>query len=224
MNDTTKEHILASYEGNRVLRSLFQLIPYVGGALDVILTKTLDQIREERARAFFDELAEGKVVLNEDLLKSEDFLHAYFSTVKYALNSQRREKIRMFAHLLESSLMPDGPQSTDEYEDFLKILDELSYRELTALVTLDEYSSRFPKNELNELQWTETFWDAFAHQLTETNGIPSNEITDFMNRISRTGCYEIFPPIYNDYKGGKGQLTPIYQRLKKFIIRKNEEN
>ena len=30
--------------------------------------------------AFFDELAKGDVIVDEELLKFEDFLHAYFAT------------------------------------------------------------------------------------------------------------------------------------------------
>ena len=125
--------LLEKYEGNRVIRGLIQLVPLgIGGAIDVVLTKTLENIQEERAGAFFDELAAGNIVVDENLLKSEDFLHAYYATTKFALNSRRREKIKMFARLLKSSLTDKEISNIDEYEDFLKILDELSYRELIA--------------------------------------------------------------------------------------------
>ena len=87
--------------------------------------------------AFFDELAKGDVIVDEELLKSEDFLHAYFATTKYALNTRRREKIEMFARLLKSSITEKDISSIDEYEDLLKVLDELSYRELLALRILE---------------------------------------------------------------------------------------
>ncbi len=97
--------VLEKYENNRVIRGLIQLVPFgIGGAIDVVLTKTLENIQEERASAFFDELAKDDAVVDESLLESEDFLHAYFVTAKYALNSRRREKIKMFARLLKSSL------------------------------------------------------------------------------------------------------------------------
>ena len=58
MANSITENLLVRYEGNRVIRGLVQLIPYgVGSAIDVVVTKTLDNIREERSHAFFDELA-----------------------------------------------------------------------------------------------------------------------------------------------------------------------
>lgn len=224
MAENTLEKILQYYD-NRIIRALIQFIPLgIGSALDVVLIKTLENIREDRARAFFDELSNGNVLIDESLLQSEDFLHSYFATSKMALNSRRREKIQMFARLLKSSIIGEGPQEIDEYEDFLGILDELSYRELRALAIMDEFSSMPRTAEQNDLAWTNTFWDEFVNRLGVELKTPPEEVSDFMNRISRTGCYEMFTGSYYNYTGGKGKLTPIYKRLKNFIMEKANDN
>lgn len=218
MANSTTENLLARYEGSRVIRGLVQLIPFgVGGAIDVVFTKTLNNIREERSRAFFDELAKTSKPLDPAILESEDFLHCYFSTVKYALNSRRREKIEMFARLLKASLGDTGPRDVDEYEEFLGILDDLTYRELQALAIMDSFSNRSRTPDQNDLQWTNTFWDEFEDRMVRELVVPKNEVSDFMNRISRTACYEMFTGSYWSYTGGKGKLTPTYKRLKRFI-------
>ena len=203
---------------NRVIRGLIQLLPCgIGSAIDVVLMKTLEHIQRERTMAFFDELAKGDVIVDEELLKSEDFLHAYFATTKYALNTRRREKIEMFARLLKNSITEKDISSIDEYEDLLKVLDELSYRELLALRILDEYSSITRLKGQNDLQWTNQFWDKFEEDITNELKIPKDQIASFMDKIARTGCYEMFTGTYLDYTGGKGKLTSMYWRLKKFI-------
>jgi len=210
--------LLKKYENNRVIRGLIQLVPFgIGSAIDVVLVKTLENIQEERAASFFEELAKDNVVVDENLLESEDFLHAYFATTRYALNSRRREKIKMFARLLKSSLTKEDISNIDEYEDFLKILDELSYREILALKTLDEYSSTPRTDEQNDLMWANQFWDEFENRLAKELNIPVGQVADFMNRIARTGCYEMFTGGYWDYTGGKGKLTPTYHRLRNFV-------
>lgn len=123
----------------------------------------------------------------------------------------------MFARLLKSSLTKNEITNIDEYEDYLKILDEISYRELLALKILDEYSSTPRSQEQNDLQWTNEFWDNFECRLDNELGIPKDQITDFMNRIGRTGCYEMFTGRFWDYTGGKGKLTSTYFKLKKFV-------
>ena len=210
--------LLQSYEGNRVIRGLIQLIPFgIGSAVDVVLTQTIEKMRQERARVFFDELAKDNVIDGAELLQSEDFIHCYISTIRVALNARRKEKIRMFARLLKSSLNTFGPTDVDEYEDFLKILDELSYREIRALYILDNFSQRPRDGGDNELQWTNTFWEKFENRVCGQLNIQREAVADLMNRTARTGCYEVYTGAYLDYTGGKGKLTPTFRRLKEFI-------
>jgi hypothetical protein len=123
----------------------------------------------------------------------------------------------MFARLLKSLLKENEIRSIDEYEDYLKILDEISYREFLALKVLDEYSETPRTEEQNDLQWTNQFWEDFESRLAGELNIPIEQVVDFMNRITRTGCYEMFTGSFWDYTGGKGKLTPTYQRLKNFV-------
>lgn len=101
---TASESLLLRYENIQVIRALVQLVPFgAGGALDMLLVGTLDDIRRDRSAAFFDELSVDGALITEADIQSEDFLHKYFTTVKVALNTRRRDKIVMFAKLLKSS-------------------------------------------------------------------------------------------------------------------------
>lgn len=217
------QQLLERYEGNRVIRGLIQLIPFgAGSALDTVLIQTVDKIRTERAQVFFDELADGEVVFDDDLLRSEDFIHKYFSTAQYALNSRKREKIRLFGCLLKDSLLATELVDIDQYEELLQVLDELGYRELVALQILDSYSDRPRTEEQNDLQWTRTFWDEFLDEVSERLTLPREEVQCFMIRIARTGCYQEFAGGYLSYTGGVGELTPIYYRLKRTLSERED--
>ena len=186
--------------------------------MDVVLVGTIEKIRMERTQVYFDELASGDLVVNPSLLESEDFLHCYALTTRLALNSRRREKIRMFARLLKNSIKATGNVDVDEHEDFANVLDDLSYREIQALNLLDEYSGVPKEDDQNELQWINIFWEEFETRLCIQLNIPEAQVPDFMNRIARTGCYEMLTGTYWDYTGGKGKLTPTYRHFKKFIV------
>ena len=217
MSDTEK--LLTRYEGNRVIRPLIQLIlPGIGSALDIVLIQTLDKIRYERARAFFDELAKGNLISDKVLLKSEDFLHCYITTIQSALKTRSREKIRMFARLLKSSPDDSGLADIDEYEYFLNILDNLSFKEIQALTILDRFSDSFRDGTGSDPSWNLTFWEKFETKLSEQLNIPRERTADFMIGIVRTGCYEIFTDAQIRYTAGQGKLTPTFKRLKEFIL------
>ncbi len=140
-------------------------------------------------------------------------------TTRAALNTMQREKIKMFAKLLNSSLVPGSFSSTDEYEEYLGILNDLSYRELIILSMLESYESRFVKSAgQNELQRAYMFWELFTDELEKNIGIHKDELIGALTRLARTGCYEILIGGYTDTGGeGVGKLTHTYFRLKKLI-------
>ena len=220
--DVTKDKLAATavslterYERHPVVRALVRLIPYASVAEAAVLT-VVANVRRDRARVFFDELASANAIDNPELLESEDFVHCFFSTAKFALNTRRREKIRMFARLLKRSTLTDGGLSdVDEYEDFLRILDELSYRELRALDILDSFCDTDAACGQNEMEQIMGFWDAFCLRLSAELDIPHDEVPDFMSRIGRTGCLQ--EHVGWDATTGMGKLTPTYRRLREFV-------
>lgn len=123
----------------------------------------------------------------------------------------------MFARLLKSSTLTDSFLSTDEYEEYLKILDELSYRELLILFILEKYESNsISKDDKTGAQAIHPFWDRFYEEIEKKLSIPKNEIDAVLTRLNRTGCYETIIG-YLDETGTEGNLTPTYFRLKKLI-------
>jgi len=83
------------------VRALMQLLGTctlgVASAADAGLVTQIQNMQEDRLRAFFEELDKGNVALTDEIIKSENFLHAFFATTKASLNTRRKEKIRMFA-------------------------------------------------------------------------------------------------------------------------------
>lgn len=214
------EKTCEKYDDSPLIRVLMQLIPFgIGSAIDVGISSNAKRIKEVRQREFFNELAGGSLILDENLINSEDFLHCFFSTYKYAIDTRQKEKIKMFARLLKSSLNESAFSDTDEYEEYNQILDELTYREFQMLVKLDEFEKNFPlKQDENDLQRLERFWDQYKKELIEELKVPEDEIDSMMIRLNRTGCYEIFAGSYMmDIAGGKGKITPTFRRLRKLV-------
>ena len=220
--DTALEKIANLYEKNPIVRALVQLamapIPYgIGSAIDSTLTAQISRMREKRLRTFFDELAAGSLALTEELIQKEDFLHAYFSTLKAALNTRRSDKIKLFARLLCNAGREH--RLDDPYEEYLSILDELSMRELSVLLLLKDFEDKHPyenntKGELeNDLQRAHRFWELFEAAAEAKYGVSRDHIPSVLTRLNRTGMYETITGGFLDYAGGKGKLTPRFNEF-----------
>ncbi|MHB9129869.1 MAG: hypothetical protein ACYDBB_02110 [Armatimonadota bacterium] len=203
----------ALYEKKPILRSLLSLIPGWSVA-DTLLQQRAQEIKIDRLHTFFDELANGKNELTEDQIQSEDFLHCFFSTVRAVINTRQREKIRMFARLLNASSSSDSGVETDGYEENLSILDEISLREFAILNELYMYEQNHPfEGKENEVQNTWKYWSDFQHIVSYKYSLDDEEFKAFMMRTERTGCYRRMTGANIDYDGDMGRTTPIFHRF-----------
>ena len=212
--------LLKKYENNLVIRPLLQLIPCgIGSGIDSFLVIKLNKMRQERAAIFFDELSKGNIDQNSNYLKTEEYVHKYILTMKYVLNTKQKEKIKMYAKIFKNSLDENkNIFDVDIFEDFIEILNELTFREIIALSIFESFNVITKDIEENELQWVNKFWNEFEEKMEKEFNIPKSYINSFMIRITRTGCYEVFNGNYHSYTGGKGSLTPLYYELKSYIV------
>src|ERR1035437_3810645 len=180
------------YEEHPLLKALVKSVPIAGPFSDAMVGEAITLYTEQRLRTFYDELAEGKFTLSPDLIKSEEFLFCHFATQRAALRERRQEKVKLFARLLKPAVA-SGFKNIDEYEEYMGILEELTYRELVTLITLRKFGEANPAMPgENDLQRATRFGDEFCAELARKTGIPSDEIDTTLTRLNRTGCYETF--------------------------------
>lgn len=201
------------YDDKPIIQALLQLIPGWGAA-DTLLQRRADEIRSERIFTFFEELASGTQSLTQELIQEEDFLHSYFCTLRAVINTRRREKIKLFAKLLDSSIDPVFSVSPDEYEELLSILDEISLREFNALYKLMKFEVSNPiQKDQSILQNAKEYWEQYRNSITEEIGIPLESFNAFMAKTERTGLYTRITGMYWDYSGDIGKTTTLLSRL-----------
>ncbi len=129
--------------------------------------------------------------MTEDLIRSDDFIHKYFITLKAALETKRNEKIQYFARLLKNSNSPLANEPVDYYEDFIKVLDDLTYQELRILIKLHEQENLHESYEGNRLMVNKRFYRKFKAHLAEDMGISEDEVLSIFIRLGRTGCVNL---------------------------------
>ena len=201
------------YSNRPAIKALLKLIPG-GSSADTLLQKRADEIKGDRVKVFFEELAQGKRELTDDLIQTEDFLHSYFCTLRAALNCRQREMIKNFARLLDSSLDPMLQVSSDEHEELLTILEEITVREFAILSDLRnrELAHSWKEGE-NALQHALRYWGEFKTTIVEAYDVPAESFNAFMARLERTGLYLRITGNYLDYSGDIGTTTPLLARL-----------
>jgi len=224
------------YSKKPVLQALAKLLPY-GSSLDTLLNTRAKEIATDRAKVFFDEINERDLELTPEIIESEDFIHRYVITAKAAINTHRREKIRLFARMLKASFSHGTVQNSDEYEEYLRLFDEMSYREFLVLTILERYENKYPFNgsippntdyrdeqEYKDLKRAEQFWNEFLSEVCQSLNITLDETRELLNRLTKSGCYQKLVVHYtftNIHEEGK--LTESYFRIKNLVDEPSED-
>lgn len=205
------------YSKKPAIQALLKLVPGWSSA-DTLLQKRANEIKNDRLKVFFDELALGKLELTDELIETEDFLHSYFCTLRAVLNSRQREKIKLFARLLNSSHESALLVSSDEHEELLSTLEEITLREFTILNDLRKRELAHPRQEgQNDLQHAWKYWDKFRQATIQNFGVPQESFNAFMARLERTGLYLRITGGYLDYSGDVGTTTPLLTRIVQLV-------
>jgi hypothetical protein len=190
-----------------------------------VLAPLLEQRAEElaaaRMRVFFAELRQGLVELTEDLVMSDNFVHAFLATSAAAVRARREEKVRFLAHLLAGATSAMPQYLDDGYEELLDSLQSLSWREIRLLDMLQQGNMAVGTRE-----HAGEFRASFREKVKAQLGIEEAEIIPMVQRLARCGFIQMPSHQADDDAafgiGGAsgmayGETTPLYSRLTRLV-------
>lgn len=135
------------------------------------------------------------------------------------------EKVRLFARMLAYYDHININSDDDDYEQMLRILDDMTLREYQVLLILRALENRHPplSDSENPAQHTTRFWNAFVHRVSQ-KGIAEEKQLGFFARLGRTGFYESYAGRFWDTGRGEGQTTAAFSRFLVAVSRHQKEH
>jgi hypothetical protein len=205
------------------------LFPRGMGVLDAFrrFAQASDQFSRETFETWAAELADDPDVTDEQIA-DDTKLFAAFTVAHTIRRAQTRERIRLFARLHANFLKgTGGVTSSDDFKEFVRLLDDLSEREFTMLLILDDlgknssanysFHARRPGQQHLRSEGLRTvefqdFWGRFSAEVVRRFGLPEDEVQNIVQAISRTGLCQILPDLSNSVKGAGTTL-----RFERFV-------
>lgn len=207
------------YGDQIVIRSLVNLIPSIGGALDLLLSSTGQNFIIRRIESLLRNLELELSQLHEEAI-NKDFLNSEqgFDLVVKAFNSASRtrqeEKLAFYARILKNSLDNSKEFEEDEPEIFLSIVESLSVQELRVLKCIFESKDHKDQNPTN----SSTSFGTSAHTLAELYPeFDKDELVSILIRLERTGLIKEVIAMHFGYSGGAYEINPLFVRLMDFL-------
>lgn len=203
----------------------------LGGPLaqfDVALTKAVERKRLANVADFLDECArtfppDTKI----EQLERDEFIRS-FDLVADAIRFVRnREKIKFFARLLRNALSITNKQETDENEQLIRVIDDLSHRELELLALIAAYDKEYPLSSAvarltagpgaRRHAHNQT-WPQFRDGVIKRYGMNYEDFEDALARLNRTGL--CMCPMRGPQDAGPiyPHVTRLFYRLRDIIL------
>jgi hypothetical protein len=218
---------MENYSENPTIRGIVEVakaIPIAGSFVsifDAAAMTAIERYREAQLAIFLDELANSGLDPNAPIPegKQYDIIRAILITSEAVARSHREEKARAFARLLAAGIQePIRISLSDEFEDYVSILDDVSWRELQMMALLAKFEEPY-RNTSISLQEREirAYWPDFLRSMTTQLDIPTPGTSGLLARLSRTGLYEIrLVPLAGNTQI-IGALTGTYHRLAELL-------
>lgn len=203
-----KNKYLRKYE-NSNLRNLSQ---YFGltSVIDSFVIKRISDIKEKRFLMFIDSLDDGFIKIDDEDLKSDEFINKFLLTSKAVINSRKVEKQEMFIRLFKNSEKHDDFK-IDDFEELHIILESLSYRELIILMTLKKFEDEC-NSDANDVEKkfaiANEFWSKFMVEVQNELDLKEDTLVSHLTRLNRTGLFRTYNGFWtsNDIVGRTTQL------------------
>src|SRR3989339_28063 len=181
-----KKPKIEKYAESYKLRAITSAVPYIGGALDILLSKKGEKIRERRINELFAnindrlEKIEDKESLDE-YLNTEEFYDLFIKVLNTVIRTRHSEKINGYANILINHLTTMKSENENS-ELMVNTLDSLVTEELNYLSDLYNNDSEIILYKVFGIYLTK---EKLNECIKETNNAPSNK-----NEIPQDYHYE----------------------------------
>jgi hypothetical protein len=207
-----------------LLTGLSIIVPQIALGKEAI-DRAVTKIQKERFQILIDELAKGEKVITPELVETEEFIHSFVIVYRATMNTFQREKIRRFARILLTAIEKDELAS-DKFEEYVKLLNDLSERELTILNTLYKLENKLGVDDSGTESNSQNVKQARTDLegiLTSQNILLIEELPSMLYRLAGTGLYILSQGMIFGYSNGLGITSPVFKDFSEWIKLENEK-
>ncbi|MGL4483361.1 MAG: hypothetical protein ACRCUS_00270 [Anaerovoracaceae bacterium] len=163
--------------------SAMKKVPIIGELIDGTIDDILTQFQQKKRNELLDViLVNGKNITSE-MVNDVEFIMNFAKTIEAVNRLSNNDKIKYFGNLLRNTYLREDKIQNDVFQEYLDLIDRLSYREIRYLIFLYEY-----ENQSKKINKVKTFGDieiAYAQRFDE-----SQDLYSAYGKLVSTGLVE----------------------------------
>lgn len=161
--------------------STIKTVPYIGDLIDDSLESVLSEFQSKKQQQLLEVISQASFgTVTSDMVSDVEFIISFAKTRNAVDKLLNGDKVKFYGNLLVNGyLNKEDKISVDEFEEYLELINSLSYRELEYLSFFKEYSNKY-KGRLVYQNWAE-----FSREFR--NKFPNRHVHSVFKRLQGTG-------------------------------------
>lgn len=168
-------------------------VPFIGDLIDTSVNCVLEEYQNKKRMDFCEYILDTPELITKEKVSDVDFLIEFGKTMDVINKLAQNEKLIYISGLFKNTFITKDKYDVSEYEEWLRRLDELSYREIELLVCLyntevDYYKADYDSQKtVIEYQKVVDVWFEFLKKAERLLDISQESIESIILSITRTG-------------------------------------
>lgn len=167
------------------LLSPLKAIPIIGDLIDSTTENLLDEFQKKKEQELIDIIFSDTERITTEMVNDVEFIVNFNRTLEVVKRLATNDKIKYFGNLIKNGYMIDKHIENSIFEEYLNLLNGLSYREICLLVDFKKWSDKYdsPPNINN--------WKKFKEKYASKYKISYTVIEDIFIKMAQMGFIKI---------------------------------
>lgn len=161
--------------------SSIKTVPFFGDLIDDSLEYTLTDFQNKKQQQLLEVINNASVgSVTSDMVNDVEFIMSFAKTQNAVNKALNGDKVKFYGNLLINGYLNGNDKiSTDEFEEYIELINTLSYRELEYLSFFKEHSDKHRGILIYQ------HWEEFSKEFE--NKFPKRDVYFVYKRLERTG-------------------------------------
>ena len=199
-----------------VLMPIVKAVPVIGDMIDSSMNKVIEEFQEKKEKELIQVILKDKNSITSDMVNDVEFIVNFAKTREAVRRLATNDKVKYFGNLIRNGYLSGEHIENSEFEEYLDILNTMSYREIQYLVDYFKFCNGRHLNGVERLN----IWFSFLNQYSSRMKVRQHFIYSIFSRIAKTGFVEAFyVTASGGVDGGRTSEAPAEQDG--FVINKS---
>lgn len=122
-----------------VLMPIVKAVPVIGDMIDSSMNKVIEEFQEKKENELIEVILKDKNSITSDMVNDVEFIVNFAKTREAVRRLATNDKVKYFGNLIRNGYLSGERIENSEFEEYLDILNTMSYREIQYLVFLKEH-------------------------------------------------------------------------------------